>query len=234
MSTPILPPGWEKRYDSTDGRPYFIDLSTGTTTRESPYTSGRYPLPPGWEKRLTLDGHWYYLDHNSRTTSWSFGDDDYHHGGLADGWERRITMGGSIYFSNRETGATAEKHPGFRSPPPYGRGFLGKVVWLRGQPAMRKVPGVCNIKLRVVETFEDTCAAIMASSQEDLRKEIVIDIDGRGQDLRSALPSVTPAVYPVSLCPLSQRMVLHRFSSHISSIVWPIHPLDHGRRGPPD
>lgn len=27
-------------------------------------------LPPGWEQRATSDGSIYYVDHNTRTTSW--------------------------------------------------------------------------------------------------------------------------------------------------------------------
>jgi hypothetical protein len=27
------------------------------------------PLPPGWEKRLTEDGVTYFVDHNTRTTT---------------------------------------------------------------------------------------------------------------------------------------------------------------------
>lgn len=35
-----------------------------------PVSSGPAALPPGWEERVTRDGRPYYVDHNTRTTSW--------------------------------------------------------------------------------------------------------------------------------------------------------------------
>jgi E3 ubiquitin-protein ligase NEDD4 len=187
MST--LPPGWERRSDQ-HGRTYFVDQNTGTATWKSP-TRGQYPLRPGWEMRQTPDGHSYYLDHNGRTTSWSLGNDDHQHG-LPDGWEWRVNETGRDYFVDHKTRSTTWNHPGYRSLPPYKRDFLGKIVWLLGQPTVLKVPGTCNIKLR---TGEDSVAAVMACSQEDLRKEIVIDIDGNGMaDLENEPRSVLPSV----------------------------------------
>lgn len=28
------------------------------------------PLPPGWEKQADIDGKIFFIDHNTRTTSW--------------------------------------------------------------------------------------------------------------------------------------------------------------------
>jgi hypothetical protein len=33
-------------------------------------TSAPPPLPPGWEERVTEDGYVFYVDHNTKTTSW--------------------------------------------------------------------------------------------------------------------------------------------------------------------
>lgn len=33
-------------------------------------TSESLPLPPGWEERVTEDGFVFYVDHNTKTTSW--------------------------------------------------------------------------------------------------------------------------------------------------------------------
>lgn len=33
-------------------------------------TPGAGPLPNGWEERFTLEGRPYYVDHNTRTTTW--------------------------------------------------------------------------------------------------------------------------------------------------------------------
>ncbi|XP_066438302.1 NEDD4-like E3 ubiquitin-protein ligase WWP2 isoform X1 [Eleutherodactylus coqui] len=57
-----LPSGWEQRQLS-NGRVYYVDHNTKTTTWER-------PLPPGWEKRVDNQGRYYYVDHNTRTTTW--------------------------------------------------------------------------------------------------------------------------------------------------------------------
>ncbi|XP_038662315.1 NEDD4-like E3 ubiquitin-protein ligase WWP2 isoform X2 [Scyliorhinus canicula] len=57
-----LPTGWEQRV-LPNGRVYYVDHNTKTTTWER-------PLPPGWEKRVDQRGRFYYVDHNTRTTTW--------------------------------------------------------------------------------------------------------------------------------------------------------------------
>uniref|UniRef100_A0A8C8ZN49 E3 ubiquitin-protein ligase n=1 Tax=Prolemur simus TaxID=1328070 RepID=A0A8C8ZN49_PROSS len=57
-----LPTGWEQR-ELPNGRVYYVDHNTKTTTWER-------PLPPGWEKRTDPRGRFYYVDHNTRTTTW--------------------------------------------------------------------------------------------------------------------------------------------------------------------
>ncbi|KAA3675739.1 NEDD4-like E3 ubiquitin-protein ligase WWP1, partial [Paragonimus westermani] len=59
-----LPPNWERRI-APNGRPYYIDHLTKTTTWIRPP-----PLPPGWDRRLDPHGRVYYADHNTRTTTW--------------------------------------------------------------------------------------------------------------------------------------------------------------------
>uniref|UniRef100_A0A8C2S7B2 HECT-type E3 ubiquitin transferase n=1 Tax=Capra hircus TaxID=9925 RepID=A0A8C2S7B2_CAPHI len=53
---------WEQR-ELPNGRVYYVDHNTKTTTWER-------PLPPGWEKRTDPRGRFYYVDHNTRTTTW--------------------------------------------------------------------------------------------------------------------------------------------------------------------
>ncbi|XP_020796987.1 E3 ubiquitin-protein ligase NEDD4-like isoform X2 [Boleophthalmus pectinirostris] len=78
-----LPAGWEVR-SAPNGRPFFIDHNTKTTTWEDPRLrvpvqmrrrvsldpSDLGPLPPGWEERVHSDGRIFYIDHNTRTTQW--------------------------------------------------------------------------------------------------------------------------------------------------------------------
>lgn len=78
-----LPAGWEVR-SAPNGRPFFIDHNTKTTTWEDPRLripvqmrrrpsldpSDLGPLPPGWEERVHSDSRIFYIDHNTRTTQW--------------------------------------------------------------------------------------------------------------------------------------------------------------------
>ncbi|XP_075443216.1 E3 ubiquitin-protein ligase NEDD4-like isoform X4 [Ascaphus truei] len=82
-SQSFLPPGWEMRI-APNGRPFFIDHNTKTTTWEDPRLkfpvhmrtkatlnpNDLGPLPPGWEERIHLDGRTFYIDHNNKITQW--------------------------------------------------------------------------------------------------------------------------------------------------------------------
>ncbi|KAK7896538.1 hypothetical protein WMY93_021863 [Mugilogobius chulae] len=79
----FLPPGWEMRI-APNGRPFFIDHNSRTTTWDDPRL--KYPvhmrnknsmepgdlgpLPPGWEERVHTDGRTFYIDHNTKNTQW--------------------------------------------------------------------------------------------------------------------------------------------------------------------
>ncbi|XP_067827629.1 E3 ubiquitin-protein ligase NEDD4 isoform X3 [Heptranchias perlo] len=79
----FLLPGWEIR-SGPNGRPFFIDHNTKTTTWEDPRLkipvhmrhrpsldpSDLGPLPPGWEERVHSDGRVFYIDHNTKATQW--------------------------------------------------------------------------------------------------------------------------------------------------------------------
>lgn len=85
-----LPAGWEQRF-TPEGRPYFVDHNTRTTTWVDPRrqqllrvispqsgsltvqpqtVSQLGPLPSGWEMRLTSTARVYFVDHNTKTTTW--------------------------------------------------------------------------------------------------------------------------------------------------------------------
>ncbi|XP_028812142.1 E3 ubiquitin-protein ligase NEDD4-like isoform X2 [Denticeps clupeoides] len=79
----LMPPGWEVR-SAPNGRPFFIDHNSKTTTWDDPrlkipvHMRKRHsldptdlgPLPPGWEERVHTDGRTFYIDHNTKTTQW--------------------------------------------------------------------------------------------------------------------------------------------------------------------
>ena len=84
-------------------------------------------LPRGWETRRTAEGQLYYVDHNTRTTSWrlpaSSGDiqaretnnqgssDRFHSRPLPSGWERRLDQQGRTYYVDHNTQSTTWADP---------------------------------------------------------------------------------------------------------------------------
>ncbi|ODQ65142.1 HECT-domain-containing protein [Nadsonia fulvescens var. elongata DSM 6958] len=160
-----LPAGWEQRY-TPEGRPYFVDHSTRTTTwvdprrqqyirMYAPNTSGVSvqqqpvsqlgPLPSGWEMRLTNTARVYFVDHNTKTTTW----DDPR---LPSSLDQNV--------------------------PQYKRDFRRKLIYFRSQPALRILPGQCHVKVRRDKIFEDSYQEVMRQTPEDLKKRLMIKFDG--------------------------------------------------------
>uniref|UniRef100_A0A663EAM4 HECT-type E3 ubiquitin transferase n=1 Tax=Aquila chrysaetos chrysaetos TaxID=223781 RepID=A0A663EAM4_AQUCH len=81
MEQGFLPKGWEVRH-APNGRPFFIDHNTKTTTWEDPRLKisahprrsldpvDLGPLPPGWEERTHTDGRIFFINHNTKKTQW--------------------------------------------------------------------------------------------------------------------------------------------------------------------
>lgn len=160
-----LPPGWEQRH-TPEGRAYFVDHNTRTTTWVDPrrqqyirmYGSGAGaqgiqqqpvsqlgPLPSGWEMRLTNTARVYFVDHNTKTTTW----DDPR---LPSSLDQNV--------------------------PQYKRDFRRKLIYFRSQPALRILSGQCHIKVRRNHIFEDSYAEIMRQSPGDLKKRLMVKFDG--------------------------------------------------------
>lgn len=160
-----LPAGWEQRY-TPEGRSYFVDHNTRTTTwvdpRRQQYVrmygqnenqatlhqqpvSQLGPLPSGWEMRLTNTARVYFVDHNTKTTTW----DDPR---LPSSLDQNV--------------------------PQYKRDFRRKLIYFRSQPALRPVPGQCHIKVRRDHIFEDAFVEIMKHSPSDLKKRLMIKFEG--------------------------------------------------------
>ncbi|OAP60789.1 E3 ubiquitin-protein ligase RSP5 [Fonsecaea erecta] len=162
-----LPAGWEQRH-TPEGRAYFVDHNTRTTTwvdpRRQQYirmygnnpsgnnttiqqqpVSQLGPLPSGWEMRLTNTARVYFVDHNTKTTTWD---------------DPRLP-------SSLDQGV-----------PQYKRDFRRKLIYFRSQPALRILSGQCHIKVRRGAIFEDSFAEIMRQSATDLKKRLMIKFDG--------------------------------------------------------
>lgn len=216
-----IPDGWELRH-AADGRPYYVDHSTRTTTwvhpREhmaaaaalhrpqpapapaptpAPTASDVVPLPQGWEERQTPDGRPYFVDHSNRTTSWAdprasqaqavvasipTTQSALNLGALPSGWEMRMTSSGRIYFVDHNTRTTSWDDPRLPSndptAPQYKRDYRRKVVYFRSQPPMREVPGKCDIKVRRGLVFEDSFTAVMRLNKEDTKRRLMLRFEG--------------------------------------------------------
>ncbi|KAF1986612.1 HECT-domain-containing protein [Aulographum hederae CBS 113979] len=159
-----LPSGWEQRH-TPEGRSYFVDHNTRTTTwvdpRRQQYirmygnntnngiqqqpVSQLGPLPSGWEMRLTNTARVYFVDHNTKTTTW----DDPR---LPSSLDQNV--------------------------PQYKRDFRRKLIYFRSQPALRILSGQCHVKVRRSHIFEDAYHEIMRQSATDLKKRLMIKFDG--------------------------------------------------------
>lgn len=160
-----LPAGWEQRF-TPEGRPYFVDHNTRTTTWVDPRrqqfirtygpnatsagtiqqpVSQLGPLPSGWEMRLTTTARVYFVDHNTKTTTW----DDPR---LPSSLDQNV--------------------------PQYKRDFRRKLIYFRSQPALRATAGQCHVKVRRDHIFEDSYQEIMRQTPADLKKRLMIKFDG--------------------------------------------------------
>ncbi|XP_040894200.1 NEDD4-like E3 ubiquitin-protein ligase WWP2 isoform X2 [Toxotes jaculatrix] len=73
--------------------------TTTTTTTESTTDS----LPAGWEQRVLPHGRVYYVDHNTKTTTWERP--------LPPGWEKRVDQQGRFYYVDHNTRTTTWQRP---------------------------------------------------------------------------------------------------------------------------
>ena len=175
-------------------------MATGVTT------SGTGELPPGWEQRHTPEGRSYFVDHNTRTTTWvdprrqqyirMYGQNANggnnatiqtqpvsQLGALPSGWEMRLTNTARVYFVDHNTKTTTWDDPRLPSSldqnvPQYKRDFRRKLIYFRSQPALRILSGQCHTKVRRSHIFEDSYAEIMRASATDLKKRLMIKFDG--------------------------------------------------------
>ncbi|KAK1884732.1 NEDD4-like E3 ubiquitin-protein ligase WWP1 [Dissostichus eleginoides] len=89
--------------------------STAVTTdgakprQQAPNNGAPDPLPPGWEQRKDPHGRTYYVDHNTRTTTWERPQP------LPPGWERRVDDRGRIYYVDHNTRTTTWQRPTMES-----------------------------------------------------------------------------------------------------------------------
>ncbi|XP_072471987.1 E3 ubiquitin-protein ligase NEDD4-like isoform X2 [Notamacropus eugenii] len=157
----FLPKGWEVRH-APNGRPFFIDHNTKTTTWEDPRlkipallrrktsldTSDLGPLPPGWEERIHTDGRVFYINHNIKRTQWE------------DPRSQNV--------------ATA------RPAVPYSRDYKRKYEFFRKKMKKQNdIPNRFEMKLRRDSLLEDSYRRVIAVKRADfLKARLWIEFDG--------------------------------------------------------
>lgn len=177
--------------------------NSGTMMATGATTAGTGELPALWEERHTPEGRAYFVDHNTRTTTWvdprrqqyirMYGGQNQNNtiqqqpvsqlGPLPSGWEMRLTNTARVYFVDHNTKTTTWDDPRLPSSldqnvPQYKRDFRRKLIYFRSQPALRILSGQCHVKIRRSHIFEDSYAEIMRQSAMDLKKRLMIKFDG--------------------------------------------------------
>ncbi|XP_078540998.1 E3 ubiquitin-protein ligase NEDD4 isoform X2 [Lissotriton helveticus] len=152
MESGFLPKGWELRH-APNGRPFFINHITKTTTWDDPRlkipahmrikpsldSADLGPLPPGWEERTHTDGRIFYINHSTKKTQWED--------------PRLLTLA--------ITGPAV----------PYSRDYKRKYEYFRKKlKKTTDIPNRFDMKLRRSALFEDSYRRIIAIKRADVLK----------------------------------------------------------------
>ncbi|CAL8317662.1 unnamed protein product [Lota lota] len=172
-------------------------VSNPQTPQPSPYCSPKAQhkpqqsfLPPGWEMRIAPNGRPFFIDHNSRNTTWEDPRLKYpvhmrtktsmepgELGPLPPGWEERIHTDGRTFYIDHNTKNTQWEDPRLQSPAitgpavPYSREFKQKYDYFRKKlkkPA--DIPNRFEMKLHRNNIFEESYRRIMSLKRPDILK----------------------------------------------------------------
>ncbi|XP_018324568.1 E3 ubiquitin-protein ligase Su(dx) [Agrilus planipennis] len=113
QSQPIITAVTQTPVAVTGGAPVFTGphigppatVPNGNVVQNGPEESREDPLPPGWEMRYDMYGRRYYVDHNTRSTSWERPQP------LPPGWEMRRDTRGRIYYVDHNARTTTWQRP---------------------------------------------------------------------------------------------------------------------------
>ncbi|XP_068430629.1 E3 ubiquitin-protein ligase NEDD4-like isoform X5 [Clinocottus analis] len=177
-------------------------LSNPQTPQPSPYSSPKSTpktqqsfLPPGWEMRIAPNGRPFFIDHNSKVTTWEDPRLKYpvhmrnktsiepgELGPLPNlpeepGWEERVHSDGRTFYIDHNTKNTQWEDPRLQSPAitgpavPYSREFKQKYDYFRKKlkkPA--DIPNRFEMKLHRNNIFEESYRRIMSLKRPDVLK----------------------------------------------------------------
>ncbi|KAJ4921551.1 hypothetical protein JOQ06_024479 [Pogonophryne albipinna] len=172
-------------------------VSNPQSPQPSPYSSPKSQpktqqsfLPPGWEMRIAPNGRPFFIDHNSRVTTWEDPRLKYpvhmrnktsmepgELGALPPGWEERIHSDGRTFYIDHNTKNTQWEDPRLQNPAitgpavPYSREFKQKYDYFRKKlkkPA--DIPNRFEMKLHRGNIFEESYRRIMSLKRPDVLK----------------------------------------------------------------
>ncbi|PAA50770.1 hypothetical protein BOX15_Mlig020114g3 [Macrostomum lignano] len=155
-------------------------------------------LPAGWERRLDPQGRVYYVDHNTRTTTWQrpsnqllhaqavyqtwlreqdygqfqgrfVGDDQL--GPLPPGWERRADQSGRVYYVNHKDRSTQWEDPRQGA-------IRSKASEFRRLCSDRSQPGQFQLCVSRNNLLEDSFRQVAAADPAALRKRLFVRFQG--------------------------------------------------------
>lgn len=89
--------------DSSAPPPAIETLSSTDQSSTATETQTSDALPDGWEQRILPHGRVYYVDHNTKTTTWERP--------LPPGWEKRVDQRGRFYYVDHNTRTTTWQRP---------------------------------------------------------------------------------------------------------------------------
>ncbi|XP_069491613.1 NEDD4-like E3 ubiquitin-protein ligase WWP2 isoform X1 [Ambystoma mexicanum] len=103
-SLPAAPtPSTDASPSSSMAAPGIDPAATPAVQSHATETHALGALPPGWEQRELTNRRVYYVDHNTKTTTWERP--------LPPGWEKRVDTRGRYYYVDHNTKTTTWQRP---------------------------------------------------------------------------------------------------------------------------
>ncbi|XP_009508756.1 E3 ubiquitin-protein ligase NEDD4 isoform X4 [Phalacrocorax carbo] len=156
-------------------------------------------LPKGWEVRHAPSGRPFFIDHNTKTTTWEdprlkisahlrrkTSLDPVDLGPLPPGWEERTHTDGRIFFINHNTKKTQWEDPRLQNVAitgpavPYSRDYKRKYEFFRKKLKKQSdIPNRFEMKIHRTTILEDSYRRIIAVKKADfLKARLWIEFDG--------------------------------------------------------
>ncbi|XP_077374688.1 E3 ubiquitin-protein ligase NEDD4-like [Festucalex cinctus] len=180
----------ENSTSSTTSKPYATPEASPqhTPSPEAAIESGSMPV--GWEVRSAPNGRPFFIDHNTKTTTWkdprlttsvhvrsrpSLDPSDL--GPLPPGWEERIHTDGRIFYIDHNTKTTQWDDPRLQTSAitgpavPYSRDYKQKYDYFRKKLEKPvNIPNKFGMKVRRNAVLEDSYRQILLVKRPDLLK----------------------------------------------------------------